>query len=155
MSDCSNGMLWHCLLLRLTFSVLGTSGSTKSYESGQLAWAQEPGNGVRIWTYGSKLGLKVSVVIEEDRAARAINSLVPDAQTFLRAVELCLRQPLQPETCNAWWIPSSAVLCRAGLIYQDPARKPGLCLWLQTCLCPKGGTAKLYSFKFSLIVPDG
>lgn len=38
------------------------------------------------------------------------------------------------------------------MIYQDPVRKPGLCLWLQRRFCPKEETAKLYSFKFSQLL---
>ena len=71
-------------------------GQSLHYKPGQLAWAEEPegsvgpGNGGRIRPSGSEQGLKVSAVIKEERAARAINSLVSGEQTFLRARKTCL-----------------------------------------------------------------
>lgn len=102
-----------------------------------------PGSGCRIRSAVSEQGLKASVVIGKERAARTINSLVPE-------------QPFQKwtKTYNAWWVlsPMSPLLCGTGPIYPAQIRILGLCKWFRTHLCPEGEFAKLHSFKFSLLL---
>lgn len=99
-----------------------------------------PGSGCRIRSAVSEQGLKASVVIGKERAARTINSLVPE-------------QPFQKwtKTYNAWWV-LSPLLCGTGPIYPAQIRILGLCKWFRTHLCPEGELAKLHSFKFSLLL---
>lgn len=84
------------LNLHRTWYLSVCKGQTLRYKPGQLGWAEEPeggiglGNGGRIRPSGSEQGLKASVVVREERAARAINGPVSGEQTFLRAREMCL-----------------------------------------------------------------
>lgn len=122
-------------------------GQSLHYKPGQLVWTEEPeggigpGSGGEIVPPASEQGMEFMEVIQEERATRAINSLLSGEQTFLGVQGNMPEQSFgkQPTLCNAWWVllPISSTLYSAGLIYPAQTGMPGLCRWLQTTSIPR------------------